>query len=140
MFPNANLFYIFGPAIVLASIVLAILKKERQNQSTSELGKAIEHFKLTSILFGVLLLILWLSLPQAPVLKSFGYPDDVSVLKDESKTLNLLQTYNKALVRTTEVLYWFLFLFIWWFMTTLFGIAKAYKVGSDKNFAQQVAL
>ncbi|HTG65661.1 MAG TPA: hypothetical protein VL859_04740, partial [Flavobacterium sp.] len=63
-------------------------------------------------------------------------PDDISAIKGDVKVLNLFQEYNKAIVRTTEVLQWFLFLFIWWFLTTLFGVAKAYQNVEKKAFTQ----
>jgi hypothetical protein len=90
--------------------------------------------------FGLLLGLLWLSLPSTPSLRTFGYPIDVAAIKGEAKVLHLLQEYNKAIVRTTEVLQWFLFLFIWWFLVTLYGVAKAYEDGSPKAFTRQAAL
>ena len=38
--------------------------------------------------------------------------------------LDLLQNYNRALVRTTDVLYWFVFTFVWWFLTSYHDFAK----------------
>lgn len=140
MFPNIDLLYIFGPALILASILLVIMRIRRNKQDATELSKAIDHFKINSIVCGALLVILWLSLPSTPSLKTFGYPENVSAIKEDANILRLLQEYNKAIVRTTEVLQWFLFLFIWWFLTTLFGIAKTYKPGSKKTFSQQAAL
>lgn len=140
MFQNINLLYIFGPAIALASTVLAVLKKRQQKKDISEISTAIEHFKMTAIVFGALLVMLWLLLPQTAVLQSFGYPDDVSSVSTNEKTLHLFQAYNRALVRTTQVLYWFLFLFIWWFLTTLFGVVSAFKAAEDKSFVQPATL
>ena len=140
MFRNIDLLYILGPAMIIATMFLMISKNLRNKQTSTEFSKAIEHFKITSIAFGALLVVLWLSLPSTPSLKTFGYPEDVSSIKGDTKLLSLFQEYNKAIVRTTEVLQWFLFLFIWWFLTTLFGVAKAYKDGSEKAFAQQPAL
>lgn len=136
MFPNIDLLYIFGPAMLIATIFLVKIKNRSDKQNASELNKAIDYFKITSIVFGALLVILWLSLPSTPSLKTFYYPDDISAIKGDAKVLNLFQEYNKAIVRTTEVVKWFLFLFIWWFLTTLFGVAKAYKNSREKAFAQ----
>lgn len=134
MFPDVNLHYVFGPALVLATIILITNRSRRNKENTTELSKAIDHFKITSIVFGALLIILWLSLPSTPSLKTFGYPEDISAIKGEASVLRLFQDYNKAIVRTTEVLQLFLFLFIWWFLSTLFGVAKAFKDGSEKAF------
>ena len=136
MFPNISLLYFFGPALLIASIFLIVSRNRNNKQNNTELNKAINHFKISSILFGGLLLILWLSLPLTPTLSTFGYPDDVSEIRSDVKLLHLLQEYNKAIVRTTEAFRWFLFLFIWWFLTTLWGVAKAYKSGSEKALAQ----
>jgi Na+-driven multidrug efflux pump len=127
MFPNFDLINYFGPALLVASFVLLVISIQSNKKDTSELSKAINHFKATSLLFGVLIIILYLSLPSTPSLKSFGYPEDISAIKKDTDILRLLQEYNKAIVRTTEVLQWFLFLFVWWFLTTLFGVAKAFK-------------
>lgn len=134
MFPNYDLLYFFGPALVVASIVLAVIGIQRNKKDTTELSKVIDHFKITSIVFGTLIIVLWLSLPSTPSLKSFDYPEDVSAIKADADILRLFQEYNKAIVRTTEVLHWFLFLFVWWFLTTLFGVAKAFKPVEKKAF------
>lgn len=140
MFSNIDLLYIFGPSMIVGVILLRIVGRRISKQDATQLDKAIQHFKTTSIVFGFLLVILWLLLPSTPGLSTFGYPENISAIKGEAKLLNLLQEYNKAIVRTTQVLHWFLFLFIWWFLTTLFGVMNAYKDESKKAFAQQAAL
>lgn len=132
MFHKVDLVYIIGPAILTASIVLLIVSICRSRQNISELRKAVDNFKLTSIVFGVLVIVLWLSLPSTPSLKSFGYPESVSEIKADTKILYLFQEYNKAIVRTTEVVQWFLFLFVWWFLLSLFLVGRAFKEGSDQ--------
>lgn len=136
MFPNFDLINYFGPALLIASVVLLVISILNNKKDTTELSKAINHFKATSILFGVLIIILYLSLPSTPSLKTFGYPEDIEVIKRDKDILRLLQEYNKAIVRTTEVLQWFLFLFVWWFLTTLFGVAKAFKTVKKNAHAQ----
>lgn len=133
MFKEIDLINFFGPALLIASLVLLILVNLRNKKDIDVFSKVIDHFKYTSIVFGFLLVVLWLSLPSTPSLKSFGYPEDVSAIKRDVDILRLFQEYNKAIVRTTEVLQWFLFLFTWWFLTTLFGVANAYKSGKGKK-------
>ncbi len=133
MFKNIDLLYIFGPALVLASIFLFVINKRRKKQNGSEINKAIAHFKMTSIVFGVLLIILWLSLPFTASLQTFGYPEDISSINSDEKVLKLFQEYNKAIVRTTEVLKWFLFLFVFWFLSTLSGVTQVYKEQNEKS-------
>ena len=138
MFQNIDFLYFFGPVMLLATVFLVAFRYRQKRQNLNEFGKAVVYFKVTSIVFGVLVAILCLSLPVTPVLKSFGFPKDVLAIRDERKVLYLLQEYNRAIVRTTEVLQWFLFLFIWWFLTTLFGVVKTYR-GGLSQFAQQAA-
>jgi hypothetical protein len=127
MFTNYDLINYFGPALLIATLVLLVIRVLSNKKDTTELSKAIDHFKATSLIFGVLIIILYLSLPLTASLKTFGYPEDISEINKDKDILRLLQEYNKAIVRTTEVLQWFLFLFVWWFLTTLFGVAKAFK-------------
>ncbi|WLD24914.1 hypothetical protein NU10_05910 [Flavobacterium dauae] len=81
---------------------------------------AFAKMKLSLILFGIYSVVLWLCIPHTPVLETFGYPETVNDIKTDAQILNLLQTYNKAIVRTTDILKWFLFGFIWFFMTNIY--------------------
>ena len=76
--------------------------------------------KLSLLLFGIYSVVLWLCLPSTPTLETFGYPESVYDIKTESQILKLLQDYNKAIVRTTDIFRWFLFGFIWFFMTNIY--------------------
>ena len=81
---------------------------------------AFYKMKLSLILFGIYSLVLWLCIPATPALETFGYPETVNDIKADEQILKLLQDYNRAIVRTTEVLKWFLFGFIWFFMTNIY--------------------
>lgn len=126
----------FGPAILLASLVLLIMAYFRSRKKDTAINKAIDHFKITTIVFGILIVILLLSLPSTPSLKTFGYPATIEEINGDKKILRLLQTYNKAIARTTEVLHWFLFLFTWWFLSTLFVLVNAFKSDKKQSFEQ----
>lgn len=138
MLQNVSLLYIFGPAMVAGSIYLGITHKKRVAHNPSELSRAIEHFKMTSIIFGILALILWFLLPSTAVLSTFGYPEDLQAINSQERILDYLQRYNKAIVRTAEVMQWFLFLFVWWFLTSLFLVVKAIKSIKGNNMAAQI--
>lgn len=120
MFSNIELYYVLGPAIIITGIVLVTFSKRIKKRGGTELSKAIERFKITSIVFGGILLLLLLTLPR-----TFGFPKNLSTVKDDAEVLALFQAYNKAIVRTTEVLHWFIFSFVVWFLTTLNGVFKA---------------
>lgn len=81
---------------------------------------AFDKMKLSLLLFGIYSLVLWLCIPSTPALETFGYPETVNDIKSNEQILKLLQDYNKTIVRTTEVLKWFLFGFIWFFMTNIY--------------------
>jgi hypothetical protein len=132
MFKDTELVYIFAPSLVLATIIAVLLAIRSSKKANTEWEKAIALFKNNLIVFGALVVVLYLSLPSTPSLSTFGYPADLSVIQDDKKLLHLLQTYNKALVRTTEVVHWFLFIFIWFFLVLLINFTTAFK-NSDTN-------
>jgi predicted membrane-bound dolichyl-phosphate-mannose-protein mannosyltransferase len=80
---------------------------------------------LATVATGVLLLLLWFLLPQTPVLSTFGFPQSVEDIQSPKRLLQYLQDYNKALVRTTTVLNWFIFVFVGWFLTAIYALSKA---------------
>ena len=129
MFQNINLIYIFGPATIIATLFLGARYFKNYKQNRNDFDTAVGNFKITSIVFGLLLVILWMCLPQTSSLGSFGYPNDISAINTDEKVLHHFQWYNKAIVRTAEVLRWFLFLFTWWFLATLFGVVHTYRKG-----------
>jgi len=58
----------------------------------------------------------------------------VEDIQSAKRLLQYLQDYNQALVRTTMVLYWFIFVFIWWFLATVYSLAKALtKLADDQK-------
>lgn len=81
---------------------------------------AFEKMKLSLILFGIYSVVLWVCVPSTPVLATFGYPETVNDIKNPEQVLRYLQDYNKVIVRTSEILRWFLFGFIWFFMTNIY--------------------
>ena len=86
--------------------------------------------KLSLVLFGVYTLVLWLCIPATPVLETFGYPETTHDIKTQAQILKYLQEYNKVIVRTTDILRWFLFGFIWFFMTNIY----LYTTYREKEF------
>jgi len=69
---NSNFLLTFAPAMVLFGIVIIVLGIRRKRRNLSPAANAMEHFVVSSIAFGILLSILWMSLPSTPALKSFG--------------------------------------------------------------------
>lgn len=81
---------------------------------------AFYKMRLSLLLFAIYSLVLWLCLPSTPSLETFGYPESANDIKTDQQILKLFQDYNKALVRAIEVVHWFLFGFIWFFMTNIY--------------------
>jgi hypothetical protein len=141
MFEDNDLRYIFVLVLFIGTIIICFLTIwSKYRQGYTLLNNLINHFIYTSVLFGCLTVILMLSLPTTPVLKTFGYPNNVSEIKIEKDMLRLLQQYNKAIVRTTEVLYWFLFLFVWWFLANLINLVWRVKKSGGITFTNQKEL
>ena len=128
-----HFYYVLGPAIVVIGIAAIIIRLRVRRQAT-ELHKAIALLKYGTMATGAFLLVLWFLLPCTPVLSSFGYPKTVEDIQSAKRLLQYLQDYNQALVRTTMVLYWFIFVFIWWFLATIYSLAKALtKLADDQK-------
>lgn len=136
MFQDTELIYIFTPALLIGTLISIILVLSIKKKTSSAIEKAIALIKYNSIIFGVMVVVLYLSLPTTPSLSTFGYPGDITAIQEDKKLLYLLQTYNKALVRTTEVLHWFLFTFIWFFLATIINVTNILK---SKNFTNSNA-
>jgi hypothetical protein len=70
---------------------------------------------------------------MTPSLSTFGYPETVEEIATQEKVLKLLQRYNKAIVRTTEVLHWLLFISIFWFVGLMWQLMKIMMQQRDKE-------
>jgi len=106
---------IYVVALLFVMYFIAYLIQFRRNNID-----AFDKMKLSLTLFGIYAGVLWLCIPHTPVLETFGYPETVNDIKTDTQILKLLQEYNKAIVRTTEILKWFLFGFVWFFMTNIY--------------------
>jgi multisubunit Na+/H+ antiporter MnhE subunit len=87
--------------------------------------RAWKAFKLSMVASCSILVLVWFMLSSTPSLSTFGYPQGVAVVSQPAALLSLLQDYNRALVRTTEVVYWLLFIIVWWLISSLHSFAKA---------------
>jgi len=132
MFIDHDILYILGPAIVLF-VGTTLVLRSRYNKEEDLLKRALKLLKLNMIIVGVFCILLWFLLPMTPVLSTFGYPKSEGDIQTTTLLLNYLQDYNKALVRTTSVLYWFIFVFVWWFITSFFDFSKAITAVVDRK-------
>ena len=75
-------------------------------------------------------------MPSSVVLDTFGYPDSVEDIQNQGKLLYYLQEYNKAIVRTGEMFHFFLNLFVFWFLVSLYLFFNVLKT---KNTPSKIA-
>jgi hypothetical protein len=109
-------------------VTIMLVCRSRINKDPDPLNKAFRSFKLILLAFAAFLVVLWLFvLPNIAVLSAFGYPKSVEDIQTLKLLLDYLQRYNRALVRTATVLYWFMFTFGIWFLSALYIFAKAVK-------------
>lgn len=112
MYIDTDFHLIFIPALIIIFIFI-VGYKFWEGEVKGEFAKAISFLKMNLIALGLLSLVLWLMLPSTPSLSTFGYPETIDQIQSNEQILDYLQRYNKAIVRTTEVVYWFIFIFCW---------------------------
>jgi len=113
MFKDTPIIYIVA-ALFTMYLIAYFLRFRKKNID------AFDKMKLSLVLFGIFSVVLWLCLPSTPSLETFGYPESVNDISTDNKILKLLQEYNKAIVRTANVLHWFMFGFIFFFMSNIY--------------------
>ncbi|MCO6148582.1 hypothetical protein [Flavobacterium sp. NRK1] len=129
MLQNIDLAWILIPFIIGAIIYPRIVK----HRTGDPLRDKLKDMQIMLIMFGVLMAVLLFSLPMTPSLSTFGYPETVEEIATPEKVLKLLQRYNKAIVRTTEVLHWLLFISIFWFVGSMWQLMKIMMQQRDKE-------
>jgi energy-coupling factor transporter transmembrane protein EcfT len=115
---------IFIPAMI-AIVIFIVGYYFWQRKRKNELEKAISLFKVSTVAVGLLSILLWFMLPSTASLSSFGFPETVKEIQSNEQLLNYLQEYNQAIVRITRVVYWFIFIFVWWFLVSVYSVTKA---------------
>jgi hypothetical protein len=123
MFIDIELANILLPAIVFW-VVVSVVMRVRMTKESDAAKRAWMNFKLIAIASATLLVILWFALPSTPSLSTFGYPKGLDDVSDPRRLLKYLQDYNRAVVRTTEVVQWLLFLFIFWIGSALYDFLR----------------
>lgn len=141
MLPDIPLYLVITPAVFVV-VLLGLSVRFRIARNSSKIEKAIVGLKFSTISLGCIVILLWLCLPSTPSLSTFGYPQSITDIESGRRLLDYLQTYNEALVRTTEVIHWFLFLFVFWFLAAFYPVLKLLNknqpetIGSEQNDAE----
>ena len=126
MFEHTSLITVLMPTIVVL-VVASYIMHLREKPSSNPALDALVRFRRMTIGTGIFLVVLLFCLPVTPVLGTFGFPQTIEDVQSPKRLLDYLQNYDKALVRTTEVLYWFLFVFVWWFLAAVHSMTRAFQ-------------
>ncbi len=129
MLENINLAWVLIPFIIGAIIYPRIVK----HRTGDPLRDKLKDMQVMLIMFGVIMVVLLFSLPITPSLSTFGYPETIEDIATPEKVLKLMQRYNKAIVRTTEVLHWLLFISVFWFVAVMYQLVKIMTLNRDKE-------
>ena len=142
MYPDTDLYKLLPWIMLIIGLPLFVVLIWIKLRIKNKFHASIATFKLMSIAVGAFLIMLWMLLPCTPVLSTCGFPKTDGEIQSPEKLLKFLQDYNKALVRTTEVFYWFIFVFVWWFLAglNLFVTVIKFQLDSkqDKAINQSV--
>jgi len=111
-------------ALVVALLIGVLLQRKASRREARPLAMAAASIRIIAFAFCAAALVLWFSLPSTPVLSSFGYPKTLQQISEPAQILTLLQEYNRAIVRTTEVLSWFIFLFVFFLVGSTISIIR----------------
>lgn len=118
MFDDIDLIWVLMPYIFIYAIVVLIAKSR---------FPILTMLQIRLALFAVFIALMLFALPTTPSLGTFGYPETIEDIAIPEKTLQYLQRYNLAIVRTSEVLHWFLFLTALFLLTIINDIIKVIK-------------
>jgi hypothetical protein len=119
MFAESDFLSVFGPALVGIAVLTFVLNFWL-NKGEDKVSRALTLLKINTIAVGALSVVLWFLLPSTATLSSFGLPETAQEIQSNEQILRYLQEYNRAIVRTTSVVYWFLFIFVWWFLSAVY--------------------
>jgi Na+/serine symporter len=123
MFTDAQLAYLLVP-VILCWLVVAVLMRRRQAKEPDPIKRAWINFKVTTIGSGIVLVILWLALPSTASLSTFGHSKGLSDVTDPQVLMIYMRDCIQAVVRTTEVVGWLLFLLVLWFGSALYDFLR----------------
>ena len=126
MFLETNFYTVFGAALLVV-ILFVIGYSLWEGAKESAFEKAISQLKVNIVSIGFLMLVLWFMLPATPSLSTFGFPETVSEMQSNEQLLEYLQGQNLAIVRTVQVVHWFIFLFVWGLLSALYSVTKAFS-------------
>jgi hypothetical protein len=127
MFSEFKLAYILLSSFALIAIASFFVNRYLKSKNITGKARVIATIKFNIYIYIFLCFVLWFSLPSTPSLSSFGYPYGIEDIATNDKLLRLLQDYNHAIVRTTEVLHFFIFFTAIWLASNFFSYTRSLK-------------
>lgn len=120
--------------IVLPFVIGGIFYSKISRFKTGDvLRDSIKNLQIMIMMTAVMCAIMLFLLPFTPGLSSFDFPYDLKDIDNQQKLLNLLQEYNRAIVRTTEVVFWLLFILVFWIATSVYQLLQLFKNRVDEQ-------
>lgn len=105
--------------VVPVLVVVVLIARARAARHPNPVMRAFLSFKYTAFAVGTVVFVLWLCIPHGT---GYPQPEDIDSLADAVKYLNHA---DAALNRAIDILRWFMFVFLWWFLTSLYTFSKA---------------
>lgn len=134
MLADVSDLYIIGLAIVVIGILFFAIRARIARES-DPLRKAFRLYELHLAAIAVFLTVVWFTIPNTSVLRTSPYPKSVEDIQSAEALLEVLRSHNRALVRTTAALHWFVLVFVAWFLLNTYRFCKAVvNVLSEKGY------
>ena len=140
MFTALDINFVLVPLMFVLAVVSRLVRR-RSKREPDPIKRTYWVLKMDFGILTVFLAFMLLSLPGTPALSTFGHPDGVEDISSPDRLLHYMQWYNRTLVRTTQVMFWFILIFPGWFMLHLRQFAEIISAGKlDVRSAQSKAL
>jgi len=110
---------------LFAILIFTIAYKFWVGVKTDEVDKAFMNFKISIVSTGFFCVILLFLLP-GPGFLPIGL-QTVSDTQTNEEILAYLQNFGSALNRITQVLYFFMFIFVWGFLSSVYYASKVFN-------------
>ncbi|MEO1589761.1 MAG: hypothetical protein AAFU71_00575 [Cyanobacteria bacterium J06632_22] len=107
-------------------ITILIVYQKRRTQDTPSIRRSLRYFKINLILLAVCVVIAAATTYGfTATLTDSAYPKAPEDVQTAEQVLNYLQQYNQAIRTNTYAMLWLFYGLTAWFLTTLYGFAKA---------------
>ncbi len=123
---------------LIAGLILTIAYKFWVGVKTDEVDKAFLNFKISIVSTGILCMILLLLLPT-PSFFSFSI-QTVNDVQSNEEVIAYLQNYEIGLNRITQVLYFFIFIFVWGFLSSVYYVTRVFNKIREEELSTKVKI